>query len=132
MPTDRNRYAPIRTTRLRREKRALPQQGYLEDSNRWWRCWNCGFLINEDRTALGGDESHSGVTPVQYSEAPDFSTDWGSGEGALRTMIVPDVSGTIDVTLRALDQAGIPIPAPVSFKPDVSSGCPLCGTLNWR
>ena len=46
---------------LRKESRTLPIFGKGEDEGKYYHCWNCGFVCDVDRDALGDSDSSSGV-----------------------------------------------------------------------
>jgi len=59
-------------SRIRKESRTIPLYGDADrgnglDDGRYFRCWNCGFICNIDRDALGGSESRDGIS---YEDFP--------------------------------------------------------------
>ena len=120
---DQSRYTTYSTTRLPKKKRRIALPGSFEDSGKWVRCWNCGFIVNVDRD-LGNPEKAGNFETVQILEAV---SPVGSGN---------DPSIGLDV----LDQVGTCVKnlsgdiAPDSYYtprvPQVSRGCPLCGCGN--
>ena len=100
-----------RTIRIRGDKdRGARGAGAIgEDFRKWYRCWNCGHLCNEDREALGGKASGDGIHTESFTPgSPGTGTDPRDEHGT-RT---PDVK--------------------TDLKPVVDKGCPFCGTMNWR
>jgi hypothetical protein len=109
----RTRKIRVRHTnrKLRSDSRTLPQwgsdeRGDGEDHGKWFECWNCGWLCNVDRDELGGPESKSNIT--------------------LESFVVVDEYGNETTGYGADTATGI------LYKPVVNTGCPFCGTLNWR
>jgi len=114
-----------RSKKLRKESRTYPIYGSDErgdglDSQRYWRCWNCGFVCDVERDFLGGDEERSQVEPIAYNQTTDdLSTAAYHCEGAAgATQVICEAAGGTWSRVR--------------YKPEVNSGCPFCGTPNWR
>jgi hypothetical protein len=106
-----------RTIRLpgNKDRGSRSAGGTGEDFRKYYRCWHCGFVCNEDRDSLGGISSGDGITFVEFAGSV------GSGYlslGALNNKFIVISNRTPDVKRN--------------FKPVVDSGCPLCGSLNWR
>ena len=146
-------------SRIRKESRSIPLRGNAErgnglDDGRYFRCWNCGFVCNVDRDALGGPESRDGL----YYE--DFPIPVYGADTAVKNSGIARLGGSIgNQTLVAVIQEGtFPgymqypgyTPAEESYpgghagttpntdnkryhiKPVVGQGCPFCGSLNWK
>jgi len=172
-------------SRIRKESRTIPLYGSPErgnglDDGRYFRCWNCGFICNIDRDALGGPESRDGLSyedfpvpvygaqgGVDYSniarlggsignetlvcirEEDDFPGDYfyPSEPDTLKTEYYarrhptenagflnrrPQMLGvSIMITMALWNPANV-VKDRYEIKPIVNSGCPMCGTLNWK
>jgi len=94
-------------------KRTIPVKGYRRDHGRYYRCWNCGFVCDMHRDALGGRPGDA-VAPVGIDPTPGVLGNTG------RTV------------LMQVGMDGQPLPVRRIFKSDVTSGCPFCGTHNWK
>lgn len=109
-------------SRLRKDSRTIavwgsPERGDGLDHNKWYRCWNCGFLNNVDRNALGDSQSMDGLVITEY--APNVY----GGELRLGDTLIA----------QKLDGDGNPIQTiRRNLRPISESGCSLCGSLNWR
>jgi len=124
-----------RGRRLPRQSKTIPRKGNPDrgnglDDGRYYRCWHCGFLAcNEDRDALGDGQSGNGVSHEDYYN-PAVG---GSYDGdPLNSVTV--LGGSIEhfhVTLE-LGSDGEPKGIRHDLRPVVNSGCPFCGSLNWR
>lgn len=119
-------------SRIRRDSRTIPLHGDDErgnglDDGRYFRCWNCGFVCNQDRDALGGPESGDGITYERFN-IPTYGSD-GSTPGTGVARVGGSLAATVVPELDAAGDAKQPF---VYTKPVVSGGCPFCGTLNWR
>jgi len=101
-------------TRLPKEKKFKLSPGAGDDDGKWYRCWNCGFTNNTQRTAVG---SGSGIALTLEN-----------GPNVPRHGVATDsvgLSGSI-----VLQKNGFFEKHQVS--PIAGSGCPLCGSLNTR
>jgi hypothetical protein len=139
------RFTPRRTARVARKRsRTLPIYGNPEmgdgkDDGKYFRCWNCGFVCNVERDALGDSESLSGVSYEIYEQK--YSTDGSpapfigaaihgealDGEALIRKCCL--YTGHVllengpDGTAKGIYR---------NWSPLVSAGCPFCGSRNWR
>jgi hypothetical protein len=107
-----------RSRRLRPAKRARAIYGEREDQGKYFRCQHCGFICNLDRDELGGSSDRSGLVYENYSV--DFSNSPLTKLATLESDIehfqtTEDIFGTRQY-IRA----------------KVVSGCPFCGSRNWR
>lgn len=50
-----HRYSIYSHKRLPKEKRTIRLYGEGDDTNKYYRCWNCGFPCKTDRDSLGVD-----------------------------------------------------------------------------
>ena len=112
-------------TRIHKDSRTIPiwgspTRGDGLDHGKWFRCWNCGFLCNKDRDALGDSQSRDGVA---YEDYAPLTEGMNSGGAVLGTGVVAPQTNSEDDALL------IRFPVMVSEK---STGCPFCHTLNWR
>lgn len=96
-----------------------PIRGDGNDYNKWYHCWNCGFLCNVDRNAIGDSQSRDGVVFKDYSQQI---------AGGKDTAILGDV-----LIAGENDAEGNPKAVKNSLMVSEDTyGCPFCGTLNWR
>lgn len=114
-----------RSRRLRKEAKTKPvfgshERGGGDDKGKYYKCWNCGFICDKDRDALGGADSRDGVEPEAYTQLQDdVSTTAYHCQGA---------AGADQATCEAAGGTW----SSTRYKPNVSSGCPFCGSLNWK
>lgn len=121
-----SRYIKIVKTRIKKEKRVRALRGAGDDSNKLFRCWNCGFTCNTDRDIYGDTASEN---PLSYRIYPINQTHSGRFQGLGATLI----GDNGDAVLMKLDANGnIVSTNPHNYFPVVSVGCPFCGTLNWK
>lgn len=110
-----------RSRKPRKDSRTLPVKGKNEDEGKYYRCWNCGFICNVDRDELGGSASKDGISYAR------FSRDYGTGENG--EVIASLRSGHVCPKIDADDDA---VTVREYWNPDVNSGCPMCGCLNYK
>ena len=121
----------MRNRRLPRQKRVIvlwgdPVKGDGQDYGRYYRCWNCGFIIDSERTTTG---EGSGVAILEASTpAPGASPVYGAASA------IAVLDGGITHYQVALPQQADGTAQPIrhTFSATASAGCPFCGTKNWR
>jgi len=122
-------------SRIRKESRTIPvygsfERGGGEDANKWFRCWNCGFLCNVERDAQGDSQSRSGVVHEDYAQQPDPGYGYPQRE---TNILANNQTATVDgLVASKLDSAGDAAVAKNAIMVSSNSrGCPFCHTLNW-
>ena len=128
--------------RLPRQKRTISVFGAVsydqsgravkDQSDKLFRCWNCGFLCNTDRDKLGDGVGYT------IKDQPDILP-LSLGSGAFQ---YPGSNAQWDVTLSLedmhtvhlmqLDSDGNPMTVMHNFSQVVFAGCPLCGCMNYK
>lgn len=82
MGSDRSKHSKYSFRRLPSQKRAIPLYGERDDQNKYFRCWNCGFVCDSERDRLhSGDSQANTVVPTSF-------TDTGGA-----TLYYPNVTG---------------------------------------
>lgn len=127
------------TRKPRRYARTLPVKGMVDERGKSYRCWHCGFICIEGRDALGGSNSKSNVIPTDYTEKYSSVTGIGSGteglsaDGKTPLQLLATSGGALRrvVTLE-LGSDGNPINLAYAHRANVTTGCPFCGTKNWK
>ncbi len=101
-------------------------RGDGRDFRKWYKCGWCGFVCKLGRDELGGSESRSGESHLDYSTP---SNPFDGGKSAVSTL-----GGITDSCLVSLelDSAGDPKEILHGFKTNISTGCPFCGSKNWK
>ena len=118
------RYTAQMQRKLPKESKTLPIYGHPdrgdgEDEGKYFRCWHCRFVCNVDRDELGGPDSRNGVTATEYTQVDQYGNTAYHCVGAHGdTQTVCEARGGTWSSTR--------------YEPVVNSGCPFCGTLNWR
>ena len=117
---EKGRYTVYAKMRLPKRKRRIAVPGSFEDTGKYIRCWNCGFIINVDRDM--GDPERTGNYETDMIVAAQSPV--GSGDD-------------IQLGLDTLSMVGVllidgPDGNPVTDFytpriPQVARGCPLCG-----
>ena len=95
--------------------RTRPIPGEWDDEGKWFRCQVCGFVCELGKTELG---EGSGVDHTRYYKDESLFDEAG----------IAIVGGEI------LDEAGLTIQVENLdvWQSDISTGCPLCGSKNWK
>lgn len=128
MPTYRKAYRPP----LPRHSRTLPIHGTGDDADRYFHCWNCGFVCDADRDELGDSDSYAGDDHAEYLRYAGPSTIPDNlGRTTPKSLCLGGPVQHFEVLTKP-DAAGDPKKVMYNIKSDVSSGCPFCGTKNWR
>lgn len=129
-------FRPSTTRRRRKQSRTLPVIGKGDDAGKYFRCWNCGFVCNVERDELGDRESTDGISYSIYDQkySTDGSDTFGSsihGDNDNIALLSMSVLGKGHICLEN-GADGEPKEIYQNWKPEIDSGCPLCGTKNWR
>ena len=108
-----------RSRKPRKDSRSIPLWGATErgdgqDHGKFFECWNCGFICNVDRDALGDAQSVSDITMTSYDLLDEYGDSVADTGGCKHTIF----EGEGYTTNR--------------YIPTVESGCPFCGTKNYR
>lgn len=99
-------------------------QGTGDDEGRYFRCWNCGFRCDTRRDRLGDKMSVSGNAVEECLTVNHLGSRM---DGDHRSGVI--VMDFLNVNNQALLGPG---GVKHDMKPIVGSGCPHCGTPNWR
>jgi len=131
-----------RRSKIYHDARTLPLRGSGDDEGRYFRCWNCGFRCDVEVDALGDASSRPGKTFEFYYEIYDVadtdSRELLSAQGldyyGVNGNTILATSSLLRNTIISLKVGvdGQPLTIKQTIRPTVSSGCPVCGTLNWR
>ena len=116
-----------RPRRPKKESRRIPIWGSPErgdglDHGRYFECWNCGFVCDSDRDFLGDSESSARITPTAYNQTDEKGTAVYHCQGQLA------MTNTNQTDCEAAGGTW----SRVRYEPVVESGCPFCGSPNWR
>jgi len=121
--SDQSRYTRYLHHRQLRKKRTIPIYGEKEDTGKYFKCWNCGFICNVGRDSLGDGDGRA------YLDSPEIAGDsFGSQDPLSVELILDDL-----FTILQNDANGNPI---TSYRynqyPAGSGGCPLCHSQNYK
>jgi len=119
-----SRYISVRRDKIPKHKKSKKVFGSFEDSNRYIRCWNCGFINDLSRLALSGS---NGISVRDFAiENQDVGN---SGD-----------ENNISITMDQLDMEGVLIengadsnPITDYYSPRMAvavRGCAFCGCTN--
>lgn len=113
--------------KLKKRSRTLPIFGKGEDADKFYHCWYCGFVCDVDRNELGDSASKSGDHHLD-ALAPIVNVDSGNA-GNFATL--GGCTGHYHVAAR-IGADSNPKEVVHNFTSDVSRGCPMCGSTNYR
>ena len=144
----------MRTRRIRGDSRRIPvrsKDNYTEsngvddrgDTGKLFRCWNCGFVCDSDKNELGDKESKSGVSHQIYDQkySSDNSNTTDGSTRQIGDAIHGDNNGVPLLKMLVIrtghvihqsDAAGDNVTVQINWEPDITGGCPFCGSRNWR
>jgi predicted RNA-binding Zn-ribbon protein involved in translation (DUF1610 family) len=124
--TYRRPHQPI----LPKRSRTRPIFGRGDDEGRYYRCWNCGFVCDSQRDALGGSESDAGDNHTDYNGLAKSNPYLNSSDAGFKACLGGDIEHfQVAMELGPDDEERTIIHDLTS---DVSHGCPFCGSTNWR
>ena len=105
-----------------RAVRPIPMKGNAirgggEDSGRYFRCGNCGFICSADRDELGAPEDKASITATAYTQVDQYGDEVYHCQGAAgKTQTICEAAGGTWSSTR--------------YQPVVNAFCPLCGSPN--
>lgn len=137
-----SRYRKYYPRRLPKEKHQIPIPGstaYIngqvvsDQSNTFYRCWNCGFLCNTSKDKLGdGVGYYVTDAPEKYwhnSGSAAFQYPCSNASSQAATIMVTTVSTP---RLIKLDSVGKPMTIRHNNYEVITSGCPQCGCKQYK
>ena len=114
------RFTKPTKTRLPKEARSIPYKARGDE--KLWKCWNCGFICNSDRDDHTG--SHAG-------DNHDIAVTTALGGEGLDGMIIPTEIG-VETVIMKQDSNGDDATVHHNYTSDVTKGCPMCGSTNYK
>ena len=140
--SNESRYRQYDLRRLPKEKRTRRIWGaasYIggrvvgDQSDNLYRCWNCGFVCNSDRDKTGDGVGYKVTDEVDQPVALNLGGSAHEFPNSDNTRDVKLCFDTIhDIHLVALDSAGDLQTVVHNNTQVVTSGCPLCGSRNYK
>jgi hypothetical protein len=120
-----------RSRSLPRESRTIPlkadnYRGNGEDFGKYYRCWNCGHICNEDKDSLG-----NGANSVTHEDFVEPATGANNGDPLTSIATLDGDVMNYQVALE-LGSDGSPKGIAHTFQTVINGGCPFCGCKNWR
>jgi hypothetical protein len=120
----RSVYIKTHRQKLPRHKRSQRLRGSFEDSNRWIKCWNCGFTIDLTKVSIGG---RGGIEVRDFSYENQDIVDSGDPNNILLTLDTLNMEGVI------LEDGADGSAITDYYTPRIAvavRGCPCCGCTN--
>ena len=129
-----------RKNRVKKRSRTISLPGHEDygdgrDADRYFRCWNCGFVCDKERDALGGADSTGGQNYSLWTDV--YSSDGSSpiyhGDGENDEVVLAALATirTGHVIMKS-NADGDPATVVFNWYNEGGTGCPLCNTLNWK
>jgi hypothetical protein len=117
----KSRYIKTERHQLPKHKRSEKLYGSYEDSNKYIKCWNCGFILDITKVITGDGSG------IQLTDAtPSYvSPVFGGSEGLIT---INEISA--DYILLQEDGGGNPLPTSTPRLPQAVQGCSFCGCKN--
>jgi hypothetical protein len=142
MSRTKRRQPAVRNIRRPRESRTIPMWDETDQDNGvYYKCWHCGFTCNDKRDSLGGEATRDGVTHSDYQK-PNALGEHGLPltnsrsvyrSGGLASVTPIDAGDGADLTyIIRSDSDGNSVEPVHTHQPTASSGCPFCGSMNWK
>jgi hypothetical protein len=117
----KSRYITTHRQKLQRKPRSTRLYGSFEDSNKWYKCWNCKFVFDITKLSLGDG---SGITVTDTTIEAASKELFGDPNKLLL-----GIQGS--TTLLKLGADGNPVLDYYSpAQANATAGCPNCGTKN--
>jgi len=115
--------------KLAGRSKAIPIKGNGLDSGKYYRCWNCGFIVDSTRDTIGGEHSGSGDNHLDFHSPAHGAKDNSSELNGLSVL-----RGDIGFSMVALENGSDGTPKSIrhDFKSNITGGCPMCGTFNYK
>ena len=121
---ERSKYISYRKGRSPRMPKAKVMPGSFEDRNKYYRCWNCGFIFDIEQVSLGGERQGSYTAPP---DDPVYNETANTGD---RSCVIGFDTPFELAGISRIDSAGDVIEPVVLGAHKVSQGCPACGTTS--
>lgn len=113
------------TRKIPKRSRTIPIYGSSvrgdgQDAGKYYQCWNCGFICNKDRDALG--DSETGIVYETYVPLGE--------SGLIESVMGGDLSSFVS---EHLDSDGNVQQNMDHYRTATTrGGCPFCGCMNYR
>lgn len=108
---------------IRRQAKSIPIK---DKEGIYYRCWYCGWTCDKTRDSVDGDSKDN---QIYFNENPIGArasvSDFSDGKIILGGHLHRQ-------SLMELGSDGNPKVIRYNQRSDVSGGCPLCGTANWK
>ena len=137
-----SRYRKYYPRRLPKEKRQIPIFGstaYIsgqvaeDQSNKFYRCWNCGFLCNTSKDKLGDGVGYyvTDAPETYYNNNGSAAFQYPCSNASLNAAMIM-VTTVSTPRLIKLDNVGNPLTVKHNNYEVITSGCPACGCRAYK
>jgi hypothetical protein len=121
---EQSRYGKYRQKKTPEHRRSRFFPASFEDRNKYFRCWNCGFIVNYDKVSSSEKDGNEYLDPIRVSKSSVLS-----GDDMLTVASLDLVFDQIGVAMVAASDGSNAEVYSVSSV-DTPRGCPFCGTNN--
>ena len=122
---EQSKYGKYKTRRIPPHRPSKQLEGAFEDRGKWFKCWNCGQIINIEKE--NGDPERDGLYYIVDIDPSPNPVSSGDPYNLLSTM---DVFTDIGVGMEIGPDGVTPKEIYRNFKHQVSGGCAFCGCMN--
>ena len=121
---EQSRYGKYKQKKTPEHRRSRFLPASFEDRNKYFRCWNCNFIVNYDRVSSNVTNGNEYLDTLRISQSSILS-----GDPMLTTASMDSIFNQIGVAMvSASDGSDAPVYSVSSV--DTPRGCPNCGTTN--
>ena len=124
--SDTSRYRKYEQHKYVPRRRRIKVWGVDEDTGKWQRCWNCGFMVNVDRDM--GNPDRSGI---QLYDNPHADVGGPPHQPGINDQLY--VMATIDAPTGLMGSTAVDPNVTSYYTPRESravAGCKFCGCTN--
>ena len=121
---EQSRYGHYHNTKVRGHKRSRVVPGSFENRNRYFKCWNCGFVYDRNQVTTGLDNESRYQTEGVYYGFPALSGD------PLSVQMIWESPFQIGTMMELGPDEVTPKTIVATRQHHAGPGCPLCGTTN--
>ena len=121
---EQSRYGKYRQKKTPEHRRSRFLPASFEDRNKYFRCWNCGFINNSDKISSSDRDGNEYLDPIRVSQNSVLS-----GDDMLTIASLDSVFDQIGVAMvTASDGTNANVYSP--SKVETPRGCTFCGCAN--
>jgi len=121
---EQSRYGKYKQKKTPEHRRSVFLPASFEDRNKYFRCWNCGFINNSDRLSSSDRSGNEYLDSTRVSQSSILS-----GDDMLTIASLDSIFDQIGVAMVAASD-GTDAEVYSNEKVETPRGCRFCGTTN--